>query len=144
MVLLHEHTSAKSRDDVTLLHGLDCFSPRFRTPSSIAQSKCSIHHQKFNHPRLDTNEHDSTQPKFNKFILKKVLRRPYPRPRVSRNRSGFFLRSARCLECTHSICLPRCAQPYRSSLRATVANQHHRWARAAIEFYFATLQVHAK
>ena len=31
------------------------------------------------------------------------------------------------------VSLKRCAQPYRSSLRATEANQHHRWARAAIE-----------
>ena len=31
------------------------------------------------------------------------------------------------------VSLKRCAQPYKSSLRATVANQHHRWARAAIE-----------
>ena len=31
------------------------------------------------------------------------------------------------------VSLKRCEQPYRSSLRATVANQHHRWARAAIE-----------
>ena len=58
------------------------------------------------------------------------------------------------------VSLKRCAQPYRSSLRATVANQHHRWARTAIEvpdgaktmyentssisFYFATLQVNTK
>ena len=31
------------------------------------------------------------------------------------------------------VSLKRCALPYRSSLRAAVANQHHRWARAAIE-----------
>ena len=90
MVLLHEHTSAKSRDDVTLLHGLDHFPPRCRKPTSIAQSKCSFHHQKFNHPRLDTREHDSTQTKFNPIYRKKVPYRPYPRPRVYRNRLIFL------------------------------------------------------
>ena len=29
--------------------------------------------------------------------------------------------------------IKRCVQPYMSSLCATVAKQHHRWARAAIE-----------
>ena len=90
MVLLHENTSAKSRDDVTLLHGLDCFSPRFRTPSSIAQSKCSFHHQKFNHPRLDTKEHDSTQTKFTSIYRKKVRYRPYPRTPVLYIETGRF------------------------------------------------------
>ena len=58
--------------------------------------------------------------------------------------------------------MKRCVQPYRSSLCATVAKQHHRWARAAIEepdvvqtmyenissfllySIFATLQVNVK
>ena len=67
----------------------DRFFHRFRTPSSIAQINVPFITESTN-PRLDTKEHDSTQTKFNSIYRKKVSYRPYPRPRVYRNRLIFL------------------------------------------------------
>ena len=70
----------------------DRFFHRFRTPSSIAQINVPFIIESTN-PRLDTKkEHDSIQTKFNSIYRKKVPvpYRPYPRPRVYRNRLIFL------------------------------------------------------
>ena len=87
MLILHDVTLAKSRYHIS-------FPSRWRSflsPPSLAEQHStdqrSLHYRIYQPPPKSMTV---PKPSLTRFIVKKVLYRPYPRPRVSRNRLIFF------------------------------------------------------